>query len=275
MSIEGIRFNIAPLLWNGFSITQCGRTICSPGHAVPQRLYGHYSLHFIMEGAGRYHVNGVTYRLHAGEGFLISPDLPCCYTADEEDPWNYMYVSFSGQELSGMLREVGLSSPVFSFFPDYRFQDLLNAILFSAADPDCRGLEVNGLFFQLLDSLSLCTAGQFPGREDERYVAQAVAYIEDNYAEKITVQEVADRIGINRSYLHKLFTRAKGLSPSRYLLNYRLDRARDMMMHREFSLTEIAVAVGFCDAAHFSKSFTARFDTSPRTFREEILGKDA
>ena len=89
------------------------------------------------------------------------------------------------------------------------------------------------------------------------YVKHAMDYIAHHYREKIKISELADYIGVNRSYLTSSFKKAIGCSPQEYLVNLRMEKAR-----------EIAAAVGYQDQLAFSKIFKQHFGTSPKAYRE-------
>lgn len=87
---------------------------------------------------------------------------------------------------------------------------------------------------------------------------------------------VASAAGISVRYLHALF-RDEGTSVSQWLLNHRLERARvllDDANRMSLPVADIAYAVGFKDATHFSHAFKRRFDMSPRKYRLSAAGRE-
>ena len=87
MSYVTDRYNLKKLSGQSLAVTECGIQICHSGHASPNITYREYSAHFILEGKGEYSVNGKTYSLKAGQGFLITPGANCVYVADKQKPW--------------------------------------------------------------------------------------------------------------------------------------------------------------------------------------------
>jgi len=69
---------------------------CVPGHGWGPGVRDHYLLHYIVSGRGSYEAGGRSFALEAGQAFLVHPDVPVCYRADEEEPWEYYWVGFSG-----------------------------------------------------------------------------------------------------------------------------------------------------------------------------------
>lgn len=100
------------------------------------------------------------------------------------------------------------------------------------------------------------------------YVKHAMDYIAYHYREKIKINELADYIGVNRSYLTSSFKKAIGCSPQEYLVNLRMEKAREMLRNTDMQINAIAAAVGYQDQLAFSKIFKQHFGASPKAYRE-------
>lgn len=86
-----------------------GHEICAPSHSFGPAIRHHYLLHYILNGKGKYYVNNKCYELQRGEAFLICPGESTYYKADKEEPWEYCWVSFDGNDASTILKNCGLS----------------------------------------------------------------------------------------------------------------------------------------------------------------------
>ena len=95
----------------------------------------------------------------------------------------------------------------------------------------------------------------------------ALSYIDDHFSYDISVKDIADFVGIDRTYLYRLFKKHLGMSPSKLLTDVRLKRAISLMEYNQLSVNEIAVSAGFYDLSHFSKAFIAEFGMSPGKYR--------
>lgn len=81
-------------------------------------------------------------------------------------------------------------------------------------------------------------------------------YLNNHYQESITTNMLSKRFGFVPSYISKLFRNYKGMSPSEYLMNYRIEKSKQMMLEEpELLCKEVALKVGFSDQHHFSKTF--------------------
>ena len=106
------------------------------------------------------------------------------------------------------------------------------------------------------------------GPEDRGDVIdRAAAYIENNYAEPITVDDIAAFAGVSRSWLYRGFMQRFGRSPTALLRETRLKTARTLLRGTTMHISEIAWSVGYPDALYFSRVFAASEGCSPSVYR--------
>ena len=110
---------------------------------------------------------------------------------------------------------------------------------------------------------------QFHGRSSGfGYVAQAKQYIVENLTSEITVQSVADFIGIHRSYLNRIFREQTYSSVKSYINRMRITQATVLLADSDLSITEIAFRVGFNSRQSFYMMFQKMRGCSPTEFRQ-------
>lgn len=107
------------------------------------------------------------------------------------------------------------------------------------------------------------------GMRDPRLV-RAVRLIEENIEEPLTPGEIARELGISLRQLERLFMRHLDTSPKRFILETRLDRARNLLVQTDRSITEVAIASGFRSPSHFSKVYRARYGIAPVSQRSTL-----
>ena len=96
----------------------------------------------------------------------------------------------------------------------------------------------------------------------------AVELMEANSKEPISQEELAEYVGLSRRQLQRLFQRHLLCAPSRYYLQLRLQRARELLQQTNLSLVEISSLCGFVSTSHFSKSYKEQFGHSPSNERQ-------
>ena len=104
--------------------------------------------------------------------------------------------------------------------------------------------------------------------EDER-IAQAVAFLSDNYAKSPSLSEVAESVFTSPFHFHRLFSRQVGLSPKHYLLRMQLQIAKWMLRATRVPVGEVATAAGFSSHGHFTATFHRLVGVSPTTYRSQ------
>ena len=99
-------------------------------------------------------------------------------------------------------------------------------------------------------------------------VKRTIAYLQQNYAQRLTRQQMAKAVGVSEDYLGRIFLQELGLSPMEYLNRYRIKEAKVLLSHTSASVTDIADQVGFDDPAYFSRAFRKQVGFSPRAYRK-------
>lgn len=99
------------------------------------------------------------------------------------------------------------------------------------------------------------------------YVLQALKYIQDNFREKITVDEIAKHILINPTYLSGLFHREVGQPITSYINFCRINLAKQLLFETDETITAIAAQTGFYDSSHFLKAFKKAVGITPKEYR--------
>lgn len=95
-----------------------------------------------------------------------------------------------------------------------------------------------------------------------------IQYIEGHYSEKIREDEVAEKFYFTPTYFSRFFKKATGMTFKRFVINYRVNRARDLLRDTDLTATDIALQTGFADSRMLSLAFKDVFDVSPTQFRK-------
>ncbi|MEY8331971.1 AraC family transcriptional regulator [Lachnospiraceae bacterium 47-T17] len=258
-------------------INNFGRSVTKPGHQYGPAVRSFYLIHYILEGEGIFSVNGVSHHLKAGQGFLIEPDYLTTYTADQNHPWTYVWLGFSGQEVRGILNSIGLrqSSPIFTCGPQQHLEQYVMDMLEHnyATTSDLYRREAMLLLF--FSALAKTKHEVVADQSENVYVAQAIRYIQDCYHEPLRVEDIARYVGLNRSYLSTLFKKHTGLSPITYLQTFRMTRAAHLLSLTQLPVTAVACSCGYQETASFHKIFKQHTGLSPNRYRLQEQAKTA
>lgn len=263
-------------LLNDINMYQCGMEECEPGHSYGPAVRDHYLVHYVLKGKGYFHINGKIHTIHKGEGFLICPDVITFYQADNDDPWDYTWVGFNGIKAQQFLKQANLDDqrPVFKYDKNDNLKDCMASMISSMTLAKEGETRIKGLLYlflsYLIEARQESDSDIKPENQKELYIENAIDYINKNYSRKVTITNLANYIGIDRSYLCALFKSFVKLSPQQYLIIFRLEKACDMMKTTNLSVGDISRSVGYSDPLQFSKTFKKVKGLSPKNYKASL-----
>lgn len=99
------------------------------------------------------------------------------------------------------------------------------------------------------------------------YIRQALRFMQDNYSEHLELAQVADYVGLSPSYFSALFKQVVGVSFRERLCWIRVEESKRLLLHKEYSLLDIALAMGFPDQSYYCKVFKKIVGVTPGKYR--------
>lgn len=245
--IEEIKYHdIIPILF--------GYENCAPGHSFGPALREYWLIHYVESGFGTFSKGNVNYKVEPGQMFVIRPFEVTLYTADKEQPWSYHWVAFFCED------EMALDLPSVITCPEAG--DIFERIKNSRNMGAGRSAQVRGLIWQIFALL------MENRKSTADYINTAINYMSTQYVNCITVKNVADHLGLNRSYFSDYFRKNTGISPQNFLMNIRMTKAADLLLHG-IKPTVAANSVGYEDLFAFSKAFKRHYGVSPREYAKQ------
>lgn len=109
--------------------------------------------------------------------------------------------------------------------------------------------------------------------EQKTLLQQIEQYVEQNYKSKISLDEIADELHVNRSYLSRFYKNKTGVNLFDEILKLRIESAKEYLLKTDMKTYEVSEAVGFEDAGYFSKMFKKIMGVSPKEFRKREKDK--
>lgn len=251
----------------------CGIEKCTPCHYFGPAVRNTFLIHYIISGKGSYTVNNKTYNLKENDGFLIWPGDVTYYEADKDEPWQYVWIAFNGVKAKTYLSYANLDEKhlTFNYSKDtYLIEYVLKMLDLKDFNMSSK-LELEGLLYMFMSKLienNKQNSNSKVYNSSEVYLEKSIEYIQNNYASPIKINEIADYIGINRSYLTSIFKKNLNLSPQEFLLNFRMDKAEELLSSTNLSIKIISNSVGYSDPLTFSKMFKKVKKMSPKKFKD-------
>ena len=233
--------------------------IAEKGVSVGPMLRDSYFLQLVFGGEALFDGQSVK----RGRAFLMRPGIPHGISVVSDDAFEQYWLEVTGSEVEGLL------SPVFpdSDIRDFGDPDLLAPILHEAVygrfDDN---LAFSGLFLTILSRLS--DDGRHSADRSGGYVFRAMEFLRQNAQNGVTASDAANAIGLSEKYLCRLFREKVGVTPTKFLQDYRLSQSKALLTGTDLTISRIAEAVGFEDQTYFSKFFRLRVGLSPSGYRQ-------
>jgi len=274
MDIDINRLNLTDL-----DMYQCGMQICRPNHSWGPGIRDHFLIHYIFEGEGIFQINNKTYQLQAGDGFLIPPDTITYYQAKRDNPWHYAWIGFNGLKAESYLQQANLTlnNPIFSVTETSFIKECFTKMISTQELIKSREIRLTGLLYIFLSHLIEIRENNSSDNNDidrtELYIKEIINFIAKNYYRKISITEIADHIGLDRSYMWSIFNEILHTSPQQFLINFRIDKACELMKKKNLSIADISRSVGYQDPLTFSKTFKKIKGIPPSKYRKDLYNK--
>lgn len=262
------------------SMYQFGWERCTPSHSFGPAARNHFLFHYIISGTGVLNADDAagnchTYQIKSGQGFMIFPHQINTYIADNTLPWEYVWIEFDGLRVRELIELTGLSpdAPVYhAHFHEHR-ETMMNEMLYIAHHRDMPPFHLIGHLYLFLDAMTRSILAPVKstkgGRLRDFYIHEALNFIEQNFQNDISVEDIADSCGLNRSYFGKIFKEAVDRTPQDFLLSYRMTKAAELLKLTTLSVGDISKAVGYNNPFHFSRAFKNTYSVSPREWRNQ------
>ena len=226
---------------------------CEPLFFRGLKKLNYYVIHYVISGRGVLSIDDKIYKIHKNQVFIIPPNTRYLYQADETDPWEYSWINFDGSYADTLLN---LKTPVVTIKHDY-FQHIERCVEYTGQEADY----LAGILFLIVTEIE-----KKPTLSN--YVRMTKQYITNHYSQNITIEEIANTIGLDRKYLAKVFKESTNQTMSDFLLEVRMRQASGIISDGEKSVSAIAAKVGYDDPLFFSKQFKKYFGVSPTEFIE-------
>lgn len=242
----------------------------------PNHFHDYYVIGFVEAGTRHLSCNNKEYTVRPGQILLFNPnDSHGCSQCGDET-LNYGGLNISKETMLSFAEEITgeRSLPVFS--ENVIENEELNASLHALHRMI---LEGSGEFekeetFLLLLSLLIEQYGQPFSKIDTAHnkeIEHACAFMTENFAERITLEELCKCSGMSKSTLLRAFTKEKGVTPYRYLQSVRISEAKKLL-ERGVPPSDAALQAGFSDQSHFSNFFNMFIGLSPAAYGRIFKG---
>lgn len=239
-----------------------GHFYCNSDYRVERNNFDSILITHIISGSFSFLTDGQTLTVKAGETAVIDCFKPHAYYTDDSFEAYWIHINGSNtKELFGELTGrfgniIGFDGKIEMCIKDI-YGIIKNGENISESNMSSK---IYSLIISLFNSgeHNLCS---------NTVIRSAVNYINSNYQNKITVENIADYVNMSASQFARQFKKQAGTAPYGYLLGVRLTKAKELLKNTSLPISEISYLTGFADESNFIYFFKKREKISPLKFR--------
>ncbi len=258
------------------------RTVDEKGY----HKHEHLELCYIQSGRGRHKLSGRIYETREGDLILINAgESHQSMVSGGEGPMVEFYVGFTDIRMEGLAPNhlpMPEGGPVLHTSGEMKMKLSRLCIYMEAEKEMCRlGRYFMMKTYAIQMILLFVRAQEQPSRQgalgqcsfesvNRKYLVEKIMdFLEEHFSEKISLDQIAGNMYLSPFYISKIFKAETGDTPIHYLIDIRLEKARELLVSAPaLSVQEVAARVGYDDAYHFSKLFKKKFGIAPSAVRK-------
>lgn len=250
-------------------VNSCGSERITNHEYTVLRPNGRKDYHFLYVKSGWIDAELDEQKIHikTGQCMVFYPFVAQKYTfCYEGNPTTY-YVHFTGaavEEAMSFLRKK--EDMLYTIISKSDFEILFSQLIRTHNTPSPLCIpEENSLLLQLINFL--IRASMPSNALSRKEISVSTVYFQEHFNEEIDIKKYAEGLNLSYSRFAHIFTEQIGISPHKYILQYRISKAAELLMTSSLNISEISENVGFQDSLYFSRLFRKHMGISPTEYR--------
>ena len=257
-----------------FYITEIGHFYAGRNYVTDRQGHESYMLIYTVKGAGYVEMDGFDGELHEGEAVIFNCRNPHYYRSNDEE-WEFFWIHLNGLGVDGMVNAVNYSGiHIVNIENTGDFRLRIQQMINTAEYNDIQSLSaISTDIHIILNTMirdSFCMNSDYTGTSHMAEIQAAVQFIEGNYMNAISIENITDHIHVSKYYFIRLFKQYMGMTPYSYLINYRINRSKILLRTENISVGEIAGKTGFSDVSNFITQFKKQTGQKPMDYRKRF-----
>lgn len=223
-----------------------------------------FILHYVVSGCGTF----CNENFKENNCYIVVPNEQETIRADEQNPYETYWIAFKGPKAAQIIKKCNIpcTNSVFEFNRTKECAEVLREAL--ELLQDAKEYEESAIMNSVLFKIFAIHFSETTVVDSQIGPARKIAeFINENYFRNISINYLAKSFNFNRSYIYMLFKKEFGISPQEYILNKRIEKAKELLSDRKrLRICEVAFAVGYSDPLYFSRLFKKATGVSPLKF---------
>lgn len=242
----------------------CGN---QPYHSIQPTPSG-LTLRLVEKGHWIIKMNNQTMPAHPGDLFCAYPDYLIDFQTRSRN-WEWYEIQFNGSKAREFLEAFGcdMDTPVSAPKDRSQARQLFRQIYAYMSSQERSVWKMQALIYNLLDACNPTPPPKVPQKSNKLLMRKILDLIEMTPTTKMNVTELADRLHVDRTTLRRFFKIELSMNPIEFIKKIRLERAMELLVATDHSISTIARLSGFSDPKYFIRCFREKNDLSPRKWR--------
>jgi AraC-like DNA-binding protein len=250
-----------PLLVSCFGITEpC------PTYHIKRTSCGYFIFEYVISGKGYIINNGEMFSVEAGDAYLLQPGSKHEYYADSQTPYKKYWINFRSDFFHDVLNAYHLENKtVFQQINLKESFEKLFALEQTETKNDDIYCEASAILFDMFMKIAQKEHQDKSHSELASRIQTMLLYAVTN---PWSIEHIAHDLYISKSYLIREFKRSYGCTPHQYLLDKRIELAKQQLQNTQQSIQDISDSLCFSDSHYFSNLFKAKTGFTPTQYRQ-------
>ena len=242
-------------------------------HISKRQNLSSYLFLVVLDGEGTLSYMNETHRITAGDCAWIDCTKPYSHESSAEHPWSLKWVHFNGNEVRSYYDYYLSRENSYLFHPRsiLPFTDVLDQLYLCQQTKNSL-MELTSSKY-ITDIITLCFTENESLKQKESSIPEKLGqiheYISENYASKISLEDLSERFFISKYHLSREYKKVYGNTIGNVLTSQRISHAKSMLRFTDDSIDTIATVCGFQDSAYFIKVFKKAENMTPLQYRKK------
>ena len=253
-------------------ISRFGITYPDKNYRIKRNPSPCFIVEYIASGMGYIEINGTKHKLMENDVYIVHPGDRCEYYADKKNPYKKYWINFRSSFFFDFLKSYGIEERVIHGIDvSHYFEEIFELEKLSQKSDDLY-LPISKILFSMMIDIAMYKKQKL-NENELGLAAQIKNYLEFGFNEDITMESLEKRFYRSKSQITKSFKAAYNTTPYAYLIEIRLELAKNLLKTTKTPINEIAEYLRFSSEYHFSGSFKKRIGVSPREYRKNAVAK--
>ena len=245
-------------------------------HEMKRSEHDDFILIYCVDGKGYLTLDDSKQPIKAGELFIMQPNTPHAYQANEEQAWTVYWCHFQGEQAQNFFdyTYIQQSSPIIRNMTDIDFLQAFRELIETVRDnAQLSGfIHASNLFRHILTKIVLLVK-QGDKYENGLSIPKIQQYMRTNINKHINLEELAVLCHCSKYHFARQYQLLVGISPLKHFIELKMEHACFLLEQTSLSMSEIASQLGYDDALYFSRVFRKVLGLSPSAYRKNLSSK--